>query len=135
MQFLSAQTVSLREPGSAARDENFAGGWVRELRDPHTGLHWTLEKNQANPGGPGRMRLAAKDGRMESKSIVIRTGDRIVVEEHTAAVEGSLEATALGSAAAGSRFNTRLKIGNKVVRAVALAPGKAALVRSPEVRP
>jgi predicted secreted protein len=61
---------------------------------------------------------------------VIHTGDLLVVEENTAVVEARLEAVALGPAWAGSSFDVRLKIGGKVVRAIALASGRA--VFSPE---
>jgi flagella basal body P-ring formation protein FlgA len=58
---------------------------------------------------------------------VIRAGDRLIVEENTAVVEARLEAVALGAAAPGSTFNVRLRIGGRVLRAVALGPGRAAL--------
>jgi flagella basal body P-ring formation protein FlgA len=66
---------------------------------------------------------------------VIHPGDRVVVEEHTATVEARLEAIALEAAAIGSPVNARLKIGGKVVRAVAIAPGRAALAHAEEARP
>ena len=58
----------------------------------------------------------------------------MVVEEHTAVVDARLEAVALGPAAIGSPFEVRLKIGGKVVRVVALAPGRAALAPQAEAR-
>jgi flagella basal body P-ring formation protein FlgA len=57
---------------------------------------------------------------------VIRSGDRLVVEESSAVVEARLEAVALGPAAEGAEFRVRLAIGGKVVLAVALGPGHAA---------
>jgi flagella basal body P-ring formation protein FlgA len=65
---------------------------------------------------------------------VIRAGDRLVVEENTAVIEARLEAVALGPAALGSSFDVRLKLGGKVARAVALAPGRAAFQAHAEVR-
>jgi flagella basal body P-ring formation protein FlgA len=58
---------------------------------------------------------------------VIFAGDRLVVEEHTARADAVLEARALSSAAPGAAFNARLTVGGRVVRAVALGPGHAAL--------
>jgi flagella basal body P-ring formation protein FlgA len=58
---------------------------------------------------------------------VIRAGDRLIVEEHTARVDVVLEARALNPAAAGSAFDVRLAIGGNRVRAIALGPGRAAL--------
>ncbi len=66
---------------------------------------------------------------------VIRAGDRLIVEEHTAVVDAALEAVRLNPAALGSTFKVRLKIGGKVLRAVALGPGRAALAAERGVRP
>ena len=66
---------------------------------------------------------------------VIRSGDRVIVEENTAVVEARLEAVALNPAAIGSGLNVRLTIGGRVVRAVALAPGRAAFAAETEARP
>jgi flagella basal body P-ring formation protein FlgA len=56
------------------------------------------------------------------------------VEESSPVVEARLEAVALGPAVVGSAFNVRLKIGGKIVRALALAPGRAALALEMEAR-
>jgi flagella basal body P-ring formation protein FlgA len=66
---------------------------------------------------------------------VIRAGERLIVEESTAVVDARLEAVALGPAAIGSPLNVKLAIGGKVVRAVALAPGRAAFQAETEVSP
>jgi len=111
----------------------------REIRDPRTGTHWIVLRSAENPAGPGRAVAApdagAKEDQAAAATIVIRAGDKVVLEERTPAVEASLEAVALGAATIGSRLDVRLKIGGKVVRAVALAPGRAALVPSGEARP
>ena len=111
---------------------------LQEIRDPHTGTRWVILRSAQNSGGPGRA-VAIADGVAKADrraaEIVIRTGDSVVVEEHTAAVDGTLEAVALGAAASGFRFDARLKIGGRIVRAVALAPGRAALAISGEVQP
>ena len=59
---------------------------------------------------------------------LIRSGDRLVIEENSAVVEARLEAVALGPAAVGAEFKARLAIGGRVVRAVALGPGRASFV-------
>jgi flagella basal body P-ring formation protein FlgA len=48
-----------------------------------------------------------------------------MVEEHTPVVDAVLEAQALNPAAEGESFDVRLTIGGKVIRAVALGPGRA----------
>jgi flagella basal body P-ring formation protein FlgA len=65
---------------------------------------------------------------------VIRAGDRLTVEEHTAVVDAVLEARALAAAAMGAALDVRLTIGGRVVRAVALGPGRAALQSENGVR-
>jgi hypothetical protein len=124
---------------------------VREIDDPHTGDRWMLMRGSSRPGGPGRLVLiekgeremhaqraghdtAGSPERVESLP-VIHSGDRLVVEESTPVVEARLEAVALGPAMPGSTFNARLTIGGKVVRAVALAPGRAAFAPENAVRP
>ena len=62
---------------------------------------------------------------------VIRSGDRLVIEEDTPTVAARLEAVALTAAWPGSSFNARLAIGGRVVAAVALGPGRAAFQPQP----
>jgi hypothetical protein len=113
--------------------------FVREIVDPHTGKRWGLMRDAGHPGGPGRMVLVedsfatggigaspAQPAALTIPGPMIRAGDRLIVEEHTSLVEAYLEAVALGPAAAGSVFNVRLKLGGKVLRAVAIGPGRAA---------
>lgn len=137
----AADTVSRRLAISAAAA---AGGQlVREIDDPSTGERWLLVRNERDPGGPGRLVLAGTgrngmDGareRVQSRGQdqeplalpVIRLGDRLVIEEHTAVIDAVLEARALDTAARGSTLDVRLTIGGKVMRAVALGPGRAEL--------
>jgi len=108
---------------------------LREIHDPNTGAHWILLQNAQNPAGPGRIVLAGRAGSAlgsfalaELPAPVIHPGDRLVVEEHTAVVEAHLDGTALHAAMRGSCLEVRLKAGGKVVRAVALAAGRAALI-------
>lgn len=122
---------------------------VREIDDPHTGDRWLLVRSHGHSGGPGRLVLAAShrnaagdaSGRITPQADelrlipVIRSGDRLIVEEHTAAVDAVLEARALQPSAAGAELDVRLAIGGKVVRAVALGPGRAAILAETGIRP
>jgi len=105
---------------------------VREIQDPHTGARWILLSDPANPGGPGRLVVDSRSrrgsaGARDERRPAIRPGDKVVVEERTAAVEAYLDAVALEPAAIGSPLKVRLTIGNRVVRAVAVAAGRVAL--------
>jgi hypothetical protein len=137
---VSAAPTSVLEPVS--------GRAVREIDDPYNGERWILLRNQSHPGGPGRLVLlrdigsaAGQKGQSGSEltacralqSPVIRAGDLLELEEDTPVVNARLEAVALGPAAIGDAFEARLQIGGKVLRAVALAPGRAALQQ--ETRP
>jgi len=122
---------------------------LREIDDPHTGDRWLLVRNGECPGGPGRlMRVTARRYKSGGAALrvagqpedavfqpVIRAGDRLIVEEHSARVDAVLEARALNPAAAGTALDVRLAIGGKVVRVVALGPGRAALQAEAGVRP
>jgi len=149
---------SLESPG-AAQGELARSEIVREIDDPHTGVHWLLLRDARHPGGPGRLVASADSPQPEGRNQagttrmgggptaqpsepdlisyhpLIHAGDRLMVEESTPVVEAHLEAVALGPAALGSVFNVRLKIGGRVVRAVAVAPGRANLEAGTGVRP
>ncbi len=158
--FLAAAALAARGRTAAAQTLKVTDGApqahitaVREIDDPCTGARWLLLQDPNHPGGPGRLvpasniqnagavRVKDRDGLPNATAIalpprpVIRGGDRLIVEENTAVVEARLEATALGLAARGSSFQARLQIGGKVVRVVAMGPGRAALASELEVRP
>lgn len=120
---------------------------LREIDDPATGNLWLLEQEVGHPGGPGRLVLAtgghAASGTGENGSpsageavpvtpvsdmLVIRAGDAVMLVAHTAVMDAALEAVALAPARAGAAFPVRLKMGGKVVKAVALGAGRAAWV-------
>jgi hypothetical protein len=128
---------------------------LREIDDPHTGDRWLLMRDETAPGGPGRFirvtgHLNAPAGGLEPKTKqpmhadqnqdarqlpMIRAGDLLIVEEHSTTVDLVLQARALNSATQGSALKVRLAIGGKVVRAVALGPGRAALQPETGARP
>ncbi len=130
------------------------GDVAREIDDPHTGDQWMLMRDPVHPGGPGRLvlvqgagtRLASAGKRDETQPDariakrapslpVIHAGDTLVVEEHTAVVEARLEAMALSPAVEGAVFKVRLKIGGKVVRAIAVSAERAVFAPQDEAQP
>jgi hypothetical protein len=141
----------LTSEGSAGQVQ---GQLYREIDDPNLGDRWLLVRNNEFPGGPGRLVRVTAGGRAvageraEGQAAesagqpaaapslpVIRSGDRVVVEEHTAVVDAVLEGRALRPAAVGAVFEARLAIGGRVVRVVALGPGRAELMPETEARP
>lgn len=58
---------------------------------------------------------------------VIRAGDRIALEQHTATLDSSLTAIALGPARIGANFDVRLTVGSKRLHAIAISSGHARL--------
>lgn len=136
---VAATAESLPEPD---------GQVLRQIEDPSTGNLWLLLRDRSRPAGPGRLVLARQrsntqraisGGPAEPLSAgerpVIHTGDALTVEEHTAVVDARLEAVALEPAVKGAHFKARLKIGGKVVRVVAVSPGRADFAAESEVEP
>ena len=136
------------EAQTQARSESQAGAEIfREIDDPKDGARWLLSRDLSHPGGPGVLTPAGsspsriprlKAGARPGATIpvpVIRAGDRLILEEHSAVVDGRLEAVALGPAAVGSTLKVRLTIGGGVVRARALAAGCAVLQTETGGRP
>ncbi len=99
------------------------------VRGPEMGPGMGAERghSSAGPRDPGRQPAepAATATNRTPLRPVIRAGDALIVEERTAVVEARLQAVALGPAIKGAVFKARLKIGGKVVRAVAVAAGHA----------
>ncbi len=130
-------------PGACAEQPEVAG----EICDPATGDRWLLERDPAVPGGPGRLvriaaagpmpRLAASAGRQRQKPSpqTIRAGDRVVVEEHAAAMDAELEGVALSGARSGAMLRVKLKMGGRVVNALVLGPGRVEIRSAAGVRP
>jgi hypothetical protein len=113
--------------------------FFREIDDPRDGARWLLSRDVQRPGGPGVLTRAdrapspsqfPKPGARQGETApvpVIRAGDRLILEEHSAVIDARLEAIALAPAAVGFELQARLSIEGKVVRARALAPGRAVL--------
>lgn len=116
---------------------------LREIDDPSTGNRWLLLRDPEHPGGPGRLVLAnaaaeAGTGPRRVRRLnpvvprsVIHGGDQVVVEETTPVLDARYEGVALGPAEKGKSINVRLKVNGRVVRAVVLGPGRAALDSKP----
>jgi hypothetical protein len=150
---LFAVTVLLKLPGRASAqlvDRAQAASQtgvqaIREIDDQHSGTRWLLMRDPICQGGPGR--LVAVAGMQQDVTVplgscggtplaqkvvlpsptVIRAGDCLIVETSSEIVKARLEAVALGPASVGSIFAAKLKIGSKVVRVVAVGPGRAVL--------
>jgi hypothetical protein len=123
--------IAAQQQGTAASDAPasvIVEKVIVEIDDPNLGTRWLMRRDPAHPGGPGVVETAIC-GRESAAGAeaVIRGGERVVVDEDSKVVEARLEAIALGSAAAGKAFQARLKIGGKVVRAVAVGVGRATL--------
>jgi len=106
----------------------------RLLVDPWTGARWQLAADSAHPGGPGQLAPAGSTSAVPhtvpqsvSAPLIIRAGDRLVVEESAAGVHARYEATAMAPATQGAVFLARLSFSHRPVRVVALGPGHALL--------
>ncbi len=102
---------------------------VREIDDPSSGDCWLLERDPSHPGGPGRLVLARRESSLpeSGEKPVIRAGERVIVEENSPVAVARLEAVALSNGWRGSALKVRIEIGGRIARAIAIAPGRAAL--------
>lgn len=144
----SERQTRVVSPRSVAGGSGLEARILREINDPCTGRHWLLMRDRLRPGGPGRLvplsELQGQESLHNGRRVLrdashpegsgpdsylpaIRAGDLLVVEEHTPVMDAYLEAVAFGSATVGSEFDARLKIGGRMVRAVAIARGRAML--------
>ncbi|MGA2250431.1 hypothetical protein [Terracidiphilus sp.] len=121
-------TCELAAQGGAA-----GGRIVSEITDPGTGARWVLMRDVEHPAAPaywllaeaGKQRAAGAGAKATERNLVIRAGDKIVVEEQTAVMSAWLEATALTSAGSGGELRARLAIGGRVMAVRAIAPKTA----------
>lgn len=138
-------------PPAFRLDDN-TGDWrvIRSFEDAGTHQSWTVVQDKKQPAAPARLvgaailptagRASAEESGEESlqmaSRLIIHSGDSLIVDEHTAIVDARLQATALGAAAQGERLRVRLKIGDRIVPAIAIEPGRAEIL-SPtrEARP
>jgi Chaperone for flagella basal body P-ring formation len=127
---------------------------VRILDDPALiGSRWLLERDPIHPEGPGRWLkvpscgpcnpilrnspIAGVAGGVVAGYVlaVIHGGDELMIEEDSKLVEVHLQAVALESAAPGEFIAVRLRSTGKIIRAVAVGPGRAEFAQETERRP
>ena len=129
---------------AASRQFDKTGDWrvIRSFEDASSHQSWMVVRDKKQPAAPARLwgptmlRGAGCASAEESREallqtasrLIIHAGDSLIVDEHTAIVDARLEATALNAAAGGERLKVRLMIGNRVVEAVAIEPGRAEMV-------
>ncbi len=114
------------------------------IEDPGTRQRWILLQNLVRPAAPALLvqrprnfscvRFSPQGSEShsqpdsESRSLpVIHAGDYLILSEHTRFLDAELEAIALQPAAIGDSLTVRLKFGDRILRVIATAPGRAAL--------
>jgi hypothetical protein len=145
MQMAMAQNASSAAAGKPAAGEEKS---MHVLDDVNTGDRWVLTRDTAHPGGPGRLLRLDRPVRIDRQDrqecvdgsepvanravvkpvMVIRGGDRVVVEEKTAAIEARLQGVALAPAGVGELVNVRLTAGGWLVRGMVEESGRVRLV-------
>jgi hypothetical protein len=122
------------------------GRLVRVMDDPSTGARWLLYEDTEHPGRPGKLiavsleqaagsQAFSRTGEADRARVAVHAGDLLTVEEHTPVADSTLAAVALGQAREGEELEVRLKIGGRVVKAVAEGAGRARLIGESGVRP
>lgn len=109
----------------------------RELVDPCVGAHWKLVSDPVHPEQPGKLVLL-NEGSVGHQYLpqgaekpIVRSGERVVVEQETQRLHSRLYAVALESAATGQRVRVRLVTGTsetrgsqgRVITVIAKGPG------------
>lgn len=123
---------------------------IRSIEDPATHQSWLVVRDKRRPAAPARLVGPRAFPESESRSTeesrvllraqltrkVIHSGDSLIVDQHTSVVDARFEATALSAAEKGQLLTVRLKIGGRIFRVVAVAPGRAELLSlAREARP
>lgn len=121
--------------GCAAASAQGGARALRVLDDPWTGIRWQLAADPDHPGGPGRLlpgsvssAVPQVDRPAAPSALIIRAGDRLLVEESAAGLHARYTAVAMAPAVRGGVFLARLAVSGRAVRVVATAPGRAELV-------
>ena len=128
-------------------------GAIRIVADPATHQLWLLKRDYKQPAAPAilvplptesQRSILRTEERANCAQLTpqgrsgpaIRSGDSLIVSEHTSISDVRLEAIALSTAGIGEVLTIRLKIGSPILHAVVVAPGQAGLlVGAWEMRP
>ena len=148
--FAQSASKAVAAPGGvqvAPAPQGPGGEVLREIDDPATGHRWLVLRDPNHPAGPARLvpaqprmgcrekDCAPRPAMPGAERPVIHTGDPVTVEEHTPVLDLRLQAVALEPSLQGAYFKVRLKIGGKVARLMAVAPGHAVFGPESEVKP
>jgi hypothetical protein len=115
------------------------------IEDPASGDRWILERDPLHPEGPGKLvrgpsltpgSCSSVTFHLQPQPVpLIRAGDPLLVEEHTASADIRLNAIALSPAAAGKSIPARITPGGSIIQVIASAPGRAHLAPPKEAKP
>ncbi len=132
--------VSLALSAHCAAQSAPAARLLRVIPDPGAHSVWLLQLDPLHPAGPGRLtevRAPGMSSDLQGSGVgnpalpnpalsLVRTGDHILIEQHTPQVDSWLSGVALEPAGLNTTFRLRLA-GGQVLRAVAIHAGKARL--------
>lgn len=144
-----AGCAAVKGEGDSTHDVNLRA--LRTTDDLSTGSQWVLTRDPVHPEAPGRWcksvgkrmgpHLETHNGPRDphmvlgSRPAVVHSGDRLLVVDHSAVVEARFDAVALNAAIVEGELYARLRFSGKIVRVVALGPGRATLAPEAGVRP
>lgn len=148
---VAQKSAASAEPAAVVASNSGPIEVLRVIEDPANGVRWFLLRDATHPGGPGRLvreidlaeskpagpadASPSKPAIVTRQQPVIRGGDKLIVEEHTAIADAVFEAIAVTPAVLGAPLDVRLRLGGKVVRAYAAGPGRASMQPLAEARP
>ncbi len=149
---LALSAVIAQPRHSSAQTATTPGRILRVIQDPGAHSVWLLRADPLHPAGPGtlvevkataanaqtaeQLSISETTSQMPLATPLIRSGDRVCIEQHSPHLDSWLSAVALEPAYANAGFRLRLA-GGQILRAIAIDAHKARLIAQltpPDIR-
>jgi hypothetical protein len=101
---------------------------LRAFEDPSTHLRWVLLKDLDHPAAPRILSQAHGTTSIgPARAPAIRSGDLVIITQHTPVADGWMQGTALQDAGVAEVLRVRLKSNAHILTVIADGPGRATM--------